>query len=142
MLKRSAPLLHGDLTERIIGVYHEAHHEFGDGFLEALCQRVMVIALQDAGLTVRQDMKFEVKFRGHSIGTFVPDLVVNELVLVEIKSVPSLEPRHVAQAINYLRASTLEVALLLNFGPKREVERLIFTNDRKQMPGPPPSQTV
>jgi GxxExxY protein len=127
-------LLHADLTHRIIGVYHDAHHEFGDGYLEKLCVRVMVIALQEAGLEVSCEVPFDVFFRGRHVGSFEADIVVNGLVLVEVKSCPHLEPRHRAQVINYLRASTLEVALLLNFGPKREFERIVYTNERKKLP--------
>ena len=131
MRKTSRPLLHGDLTERIIGIYHEVHHELGHGYLEEVCQKAMAIALRDAGLEVRDDLRLDVHFRGHLIGSFRPDLVVNSLVLVELKSCPALEQRHRAQTINYLRASLLEVALLFNFGPKRDFDRFIYTNERK-----------
>ena len=140
MLKATTTLLHGALTQRIIGVYHDAHYEFGDGFLEKLCQRVMVIALLDAGLKVTEGMPFDVHFRGHRIGRFFADIVVNDLVLVEVKSCPSLEPRHRAQVINYLRASTLEVGLLLNFGPKRDIDRLVYANERKKTSAGLPEQ--
>ena len=131
MQKTPSRLLHGDLTERIIGVYHDAYHEFGDGFLEKVCQRVMVIALTEAGLDVAEGVRFDVHFRGQCVGQFFPDLVVNGVVLVEVKSCPGLEPRHKAQVINYLRASPLEVGLLLNFGPKREIDRIVYANERK-----------
>ena len=123
--------LHWDLTEQIIGVYHRAHYEFGDGFLEKLCQRVMVIALREAGLAIEEQVPLAVTFRGHTVGSFFRDIVVNGLVLVEVKSGARLEPRHRAQVMNYLRASSLEVALLLNFGPTREYQRILYTNDRK-----------
>jgi GxxExxY protein len=129
-----AHLLHGDVTDRIIAVYHDAHYEFGFGFLENLCQRVMVTSLEAAGLRVTEKPRFEVHFRGQCIGEFFPDIIVNDVVLVEVKSCAALEPRHRAQVINYLRASKIEVGLLLNFGPKREFERIVFTNDRKHRP--------
>lgn len=132
MANTPTTVLHRDLTERIIGIYHDAHYEFGTGFLEKLCQRVMVIALTDAGLRVTEGHPFKVHFRGHVIGQIFTDIVVNEVVLVEVKSCPALEPRHRAQVINYLRASDLEVGLLLNFGPRREIERLVFSNERKE----------
>ncbi len=131
MQKTSHKLIHWDLTERIIGVYHDAYHEFGGGFLEKVCHRVMVLALTEAGLEVTEGMRFDVHFRGHCVGQFFPDIVVNSLVLVEVKSCPGLEPRHKAQVINYLRASPLEVGLLLNFGPKREIDSLVYANERK-----------
>jgi GxxExxY protein len=123
--------LHWELTDKIIGVYHQAHYEFGVGFLERLCQRVMVIALRDAGLSVEEQVPVVITFRGRTIGECVFDIVVNGVVLVEVKAGARLEPRHRAQVMNYLRASTLEVGLLFNFGPTREFDRLIYTNDRK-----------
>ena len=131
-MRAPSHLLHGEITDRIIAVYHEAHYQFGHGFLERLCQRVMVIALTASGLRVTEEPRFEVHFRGQCIGEFFPDIIVDDVVLVEVKSCAALEPRHRAQVINYLRASTIEVGLLLNFGPKREFERMVFTNDRKQ----------
>ena len=133
------PLLHGDVTDAILAVYHQARHEFGHGFLEILCQRVMVIALRQAGLEVAQLVPCAVHFRGQKIGQLFFDIVVNGVVLIEVKSCPHLEPRHTAQVINYLRASELEVGLLLNFGPKAEFDRLIFSNARKNLAPDPPS---
>ena len=130
-------LLHHDLTQRIIGVYYDVYAELGHGFLERVCQQAMVIALRDAGLRVAERVPFPVMFRGELLGEFFADIVVNDLVLVEVKSCPALEPRHKAQVINYLRASPLEVGLLLNFGPKREIDRLVYGNERKQTPAAP-----
>jgi GxxExxY protein len=98
--------LHWDLTEKIIGAYHRAHYEFGSGFLEKLCQRVMVIALRDAGLSVEEQVPVLITFRGQVIGECVFDIVVNGLVLVEVKAGARLEPRHRAQVMNYLRAAS------------------------------------
>lgn len=122
MKKSSSGLLHGDLTKKIIGVFFDAHRDFGHGFLEKLCQRVMVIALRDAGLDVAEEIPFEVFFRGHKVGHLITDIVVNELVLLEVKSGGAIEPRHRAQVMNSLRASRLEVGLILNFGPKAEFD--------------------
>jgi GxxExxY protein len=124
-------LLHGDVTERIIGVYHDVHHELGSGFFEKICQAAMVIALRAAGLAVAEHVPYAVYFRGHLLGEFYADIVIEKLVLVEIKSKSALHPHDEAQALNYLRASPLEVALIMNFGPKREYLRRVLTNDRK-----------
>ena len=125
-------LLHHDLTEAIIGVYQDVYTELGHGFLERIYQQAMVIALGEAGLSVVERMPFPVLFRGQLLGEFFADIVVNGLVLVEIKAASALHPWHEAQAINYLRASPLEVALIMNFGPKREYWRRVLTNDRKR----------
>ena len=124
-------LLHHDLTQVIIGIYQNVYTELGHGFLERIYQQAMVIALKDAGLSVVERMPFPVFFRGQLLGEFFADIVVNGVVLVEIKAVSALLPWHEAQAINYLRASPLEVALIMNFGPKREYWRRVLTNDRK-----------
>ena len=128
-------LLHHDLTEVIIGIYQDVYTELGHGFLERIYQQAMVIALRDAGLSVVERMPFPVLFRGQLLGDFFADIVVNGVVLVEIKAGNALHPWHEAQAINYLRASTLEVALIMNFGPKREYWRRVLTNDRKAITG-------
>jgi GxxExxY protein len=126
------PLLHHDLTEQIIGVYYDVYGELGHGFLEKICHQALVIALREAGLRVVEQVPFKVSFRGRILGEFFADAVVNGLILVEVKAASSLHPWDEAQVLNYLRASPLEVALLLNFGPKREFRRRILTNDRKQ----------
>ena len=125
-------MLHHDLTERIIGVYYDVYAELGHGFLERICQRAFVMALREAGLEVVEHVPFAVTFRGCTLGEFFADVVVNGLVLVEVKAASNLHPWDEAQALNYLRASPLEVALLFNFGPKREYRRRILTNDRKK----------
>jgi GxxExxY protein len=125
-------LLHHDLTERIIGVYHDVYTELGYGFLERLYHRAMIIALTDSGLSVVQHAPFEVRFRGRLLGDFYPDIAVENRVLVEVKATSAIHVHDEAQALNYLRASPYEVALILNFGPRREFKRRVLTNDRKR----------
>jgi GxxExxY protein len=132
-------LLHRDITERIINVFYAVYDELGSGFLEKICQTAMVMALREAGLRVNERVSFEVLFRGQLLGIFVADIVVEGLVLIEIKSKSAMTPRDEAQTMNYLRASTLEVALLMNFGPKAEFRRRVFTNDRKAQRGAHPA---
>ena len=129
-------LLHQEITEQIIKIFFAVYSELGHGFMEKICQTAMVIALKEAGLTVEENVRFEVWFRGQMIGEFYADIVVNGVVLVEIKSSSLLHAWDEAQVLNYLRVSQIEVALLMNFGPKPEYRRRIFTNDRK-LPLPP-----
>jgi GxxExxY protein len=125
-------LLLQDLTAKVIGVYYDVYGELGQGFLESVCQTGMEIALRERGLSVVEHPTLEVNFRGQIIGDFVPDMVVDGCLIVEIKSCRSLQPAHEAQLINYLRVcSDIEVGLLFNFGPKPEYMRRILTNDRK-----------
>jgi GxxExxY protein len=131
-------LLHHELTERIIGVFYDVYNETGSGFLETVVQTALVIGLRQAGLTVIERTSFPVFFRGEIIGEFFPDIVVNGVVLVEVKSKSMLIGQDEAQAINYLRVSPLEVALILNFGQKPQVWRRVLSNERKRERGTPP----
>jgi GxxExxY protein len=93
----------------------------------------MVIALVEAGLSIESEVPTPVWFRQRLVGDFRADLIVNQAVLLELKSEKSLEPSHEAQTLNYLRATKIEVALLLNFGPKQKFVRLAFDNARKEI---------
>jgi GxxExxY protein len=123
---------HEEITERIIGVFYQVYNELGHGFLEAIYEEAMVVALSDAGLRVERQVPVPVCFRGRVIGDYKADLLVESKVLLELKAVRRLEPAHEAQTIHYLRATHIEVALLLNFGAQRaELRRLILDNERK-----------
>ena len=136
-------LLQEGVTEVIIKTFYEVYNELGYGFLEKVCRRAMVLALTEAGLSVQENVHFEVWFRGQLIGEFFADIVVNGIVLVEIKSNSMFHAWDDAQVLNYLRVSRVEVALLMNFGPKPEYRRRIFTNDRKStLPSPGPSDAT
>ena len=128
---------HKDVTQRIIGAYFEVYNELGYGFLEPVYQEAMSIALQSAGLHIEREFSLRANFRGQMIGLFKADFLVNSSVLLELKAVRELGPSHEAQVLNYLRAGTLEVALLLNFGPRAQIRRLAFSNERKgRLPEP------
>jgi GxxExxY protein len=128
------PLLHEALTKRVIDIFYDVYAELGHGFLEKVYQSAMVIALTEAGLSVDQKVPYEVWFRERLIGEFIVDIVVNACLLLELKAAAGLNSWDDAQALNYLRASPLEVALIMNFGPRPEYRRRIFTNDRKTPP--------
>ena len=122
-------LLHGNLTGAIIRCAFEVTNEIGSGFLESVYERAMMIALSDAGLSVQSQKPVKVLFRGKPVGDFYADLVVEEKVIVELKSVKALIPEHEAQTINYLNATDIEVGLLINFGkPKLEFRRFTRSN--------------
>ncbi len=124
---------YSDLTEKIIGVFYAVYNELGHGFLESVYQSSMAIALESVGLSVERELAIPVWFREIQVGAFRADLVVSGAVLLELKSCKTLEAAHDAQALNYLRAPPLEVALLLNFGPKPQIRRLAFSNERKKI---------
>ncbi|MFO0970010.1 MAG: GxxExxY protein [Gemmataceae bacterium] len=129
---------HEELTKRIIGIYYDVYNELGHGFLESVYQKALLIAFREAGINAEAKKKLRVYFRGQAVGDFEIDLIVEGMVLLETKGGKSLAPEHEAQILNYLRATTIEVGLLMNFGPKAEFRRFAFDNERKK--GLPPQR--
>jgi GxxExxY protein len=122
---------HKELTRKIIGVFFEVYNELGHGFLESVYQKSLGLALKSAGLNVCWPISIPVWFRGQQVGQFEGDMLVERTVLLELKAVRALDGSHQAQLLNYLRATDIEVGLLLNFGVRPEFKRLLFDNPRK-----------
>jgi GxxExxY protein len=125
-------LIHQGITEKIIGVFFDVYNELGYGFLESVYEQAMAIALQAAGLQVQRQVPVPVWFRGQQIGDFRCDLLVETKVLLELKAARTIEKAHEAQLLNYLKATDIEIGLLLNFGEKPQFRRLLFDNPRKR----------
>lgn len=123
---------HRDLTRRIIGVHYDVFNELGFGFPENVYHRAMVQVLKAAGLDAVNGVGLPVYFRGESVGEFVPDILVNRCVILELKAVESLWSEHESQLMHYLKFTEIEVGLLMNFGPQPVVRRMAFLNDRKR----------
>ncbi len=121
-------LKHYEITRSVIGSFYQVYKELGQGFLEAVYVEALSLVLRAEGMSVCREMPIKVHFRGHVIGRFRADIVVNGKVLLEVKALPRLEPIHGAQVLNYLRATALEVGLLLNFGRRPQFRRLRFDN--------------
>jgi GxxExxY protein len=126
---------HKDITDKVIGIFFEVYNELGHGFLESVYERSLEIALSSLDLTVRRQIQIPVWFRGKPVGDFTADMLVENCVLLELKAARSLDSAHQAQLLNYLRATEIEVGLLLNFGLRPEFKRLIFDNPRKSIRG-------
>lgn len=109
-------ILYKELTDNIIKLAIEVQKELGLGFLERVYENALIIALQDEGLVVEQQKQLDVYFRGHNVGIYVADLVVEEKIILEIKAVENISRPHYAQLINYLKASGMEVGYVINFG--------------------------
>jgi GxxExxY protein len=122
---------HAELTEQIIGVFYEVYNELGIGFLEKVYQEAMALVLRNKGVEVQCPVPVPVWFRGTKIGTYEADLIVAASVLVELKACKALDSSPEAQLLNYLRATEIEVGLLLNFGPRPQVRRFAFETERK-----------
>ena len=123
---------HKELTQKIIGVFYEVYNELGHGFLESVYEEAMLIALAETGLRTGQQVPTPVWFRGRMVGDFKADIFVEGAVILELKAARAIEPIHEAQLLNYLRATDIEVGLLLNFGIKPQFKRMAFDNDRKR----------
>jgi len=122
-----------EITDIILKCFYEVYNELGDGFLESVYENALYIVLTGYGLHIERQKDISVFFRGKNIGDFKADLIVNEKVIVELKAVRAIDPAHEAQLINYLKATNIEVGLLLNFGRKPAFKRFVYDNKRKNI---------
>ena len=117
---------YADITEKIIACAYKVHNELGYGFLENVYQNALMIELDNIFLSASKEVPVRVSYKGQTVGNYVVDIVVEDKVLLEIKSVASLHPAHEAQISNYLKATGIEVGLLINFGRSVEIKRRVF----------------
>ncbi len=122
---------HEVITEQIIKVFYQVYNELGHGFLERVYQNAFYLALKQSGLDVEAHRKIKVWFRGVEVGEYFADLIVNNLVIIELKAAETLVEEHDAQLINYLRGTDIEVGLLFNFGKKPAFRRKVYDNSLK-----------
>jgi GxxExxY protein len=122
---------HSELTEKIIGAFFRVYNQLGYGFAEKVYENALAIELRKQGLLVEQQKPISVYYDSLLVGEYFADIIVENVVILELKAVRQLVNDHVSQLINYLKATPIEVGLLLNFGPKAEHVRKVFDNDRK-----------
>ena len=122
---------HTDLTEKIIAAFFQVHRELSYGFSEKVYQNALAIVLEGLGLKVEQQKPLRVFFYGRVVGEYLADMVINDVVLLELKAASQLNDDHSAQLLNYLKATNIEVGLLLNFGPTAVFRRKVYDNERK-----------
>ena len=122
---------HSELSKRIIKVFYDVHTELGYGFSEKVYQKSYGIALREDGMKVDEQVPIKVYFRGQLVGEFFADMVVNDLILLELKSAESIIDEHEAQLLNYLKSTEIEVGYVLNFGKSATFKRKVFDNERK-----------
>lgn len=125
-------MLHEELTSEIIAAFYTVYNTMGYGFLEKVYENALIFELQKHGLDVKQQMPIQVYYEGQHVGEYFADLLIQDKIIVELKAAEEIIDAHQAQLVNYLKATNLEVGLVLNFGPKPEFKRKIFTNIRKQ----------
>jgi len=123
-------LKHRKLSRKIIRSFYDVYNELGTGFLELVYENSFYILLNKTGLDVEQQVPITVYFKGHEVGKYVADLIVEGKILIELKSVSSLLPQHEAQILNYLKATDINIGLLMNFGDEPEFKRYVFDQKR------------
>ena len=120
-------ILDSDLSQQVIGAFYSVYNELGYGFLEGIYENAMAIALQELGLRVERQVPWGVAFRGQIVGEYRTDLIVDQRLILEIKAGSGISPAHEAQLLNYLKVTGLQSGLVLNFGPKAEFRRKVFS---------------
>lgn len=122
---------HSDLSDKIIKVFYEIHNELGYGFSERVYQKALGIALRQIGLKVEEQLPIKIYFRGQEIGEYFADMVVNDVILIELKTVSQIVEEHEAQLLNYLKSTKIEVGYVMNFGKSAVFKRKVLDNERK-----------
>ncbi|MHC4353830.1 MAG: GxxExxY protein [Planctomycetota bacterium] len=119
-------LKHGELSSKIIAAAHSVHKELGQGFLEKVYKNALAIELREAGIECDLEVPMSVLYRGLVVGDYVADMVVEDKIIVEAKAVSELNSAHEVQLVNYLKATGVQVGLLINFGRSVQVKRRVF----------------
>jgi len=120
---------HSDITDQIIKAFFTVYNSLGYGFLEKVYENAMLIELDKIGIEARSQVPVKVLYEGKEVGNYYADLLVEKMVIVELKSSEDLCEEHEAQLLNYLRATDVEVGLLLNFGKTAQIKRKVFNNE-------------
>lgn len=131
----TSKFLYKALGNQILRVFYDVYNELGQGFLESVYQNAMAIALRDAGLFIESQCPIPVYFREQLVGDFRADIVVEKKVILELKTGKAIDKSCEAQIMNYLRATKIQVGYVLNFGPEPTFKRLVYSNERKKLPG-------
>ena len=125
--------LHQDISDKIIKAFYNVFNTLGYGFLEKVYEKAMLIELRKLGLQAQNQFPIKVYYESELIGEYFADIIVEQKVIIELKAHENLCPEHEAQLLNYLKATEIELGLLLNFGKEPQIKRKIFTNDRKRI---------
>jgi len=126
-------LIHSEITSRIIKSFYQVYNTLGYGFLEKVYENALILELREKGLKVEQQKQINVYYHGNLVGEYFADLIVENCVIIELKAKESISEANITQLINYLKATEIEVGLLLNFGQKPDYKRKVFSNQRKNL---------
>jgi GxxExxY protein len=123
-----------ELTGKIIGAFYTVYNTLGPGFLEKVYENALALELRNQGLRAEQQKRVQVFYDKQLVGDYFADIIVEDVIVLELKAAETIAPEHEAQLINYLKGTEIEVGLLLNFGPKAQFVRRVFSNERKNLP--------
>ncbi|MGI8467441.1 MAG: GxxExxY protein [Pyrinomonadaceae bacterium] len=126
---------HSETAGKIIKAFYKIYNTPGYGFLEKVYENALASELEQTGLKIFQQQPIKVFYNDREVGEYFADLVVEDCVIVELKAIEKLAEIHEAQLLNYLKATKIEIGLLLNFGSKAEYRRKVFDNNRKNLKG-------
>jgi GxxExxY protein len=126
-------LLHKHITDKILRAFYNVYNTLGPGFLEKVYENALAIEMRGMGLRVAQQQPLKVYYHGQLVGDYKADLIVEGFVILELKVADALHEVFDAQLMNYLKATEIEVGMILNFGPEPKFKRLVWTNDRKRL---------
>ncbi len=121
-------LIHEELSDKILGAFYEVYHHLGFGFLEKVYQNAMFLELNARGLEVVAQQRCAVFYKNREVGEFFSDIIVNQTIILELKACDTIAKEHISQLQNYLKASDIELGFILNFGPKPQFFRKVFSN--------------
>ena len=127
--------LHQELTAEIIRMFYIVYNKLGYGFLEKVYEKALKFELEKAGLLVRRQTPINVYYETELVGEYFADLLIENKIIIELKAAEAICEEHELQLINYLKATDIEVGLLLNFGKKPEVKRKVFSNNNLRKSG-------
>ena len=128
-------MLYESITDIILRAFYDVYHELGYGFLENVYQNALYKELKHRGLKCEAQKKIEVLYKGEVVGLYYSDLFVEDIIILELKAEAEIHSAHESQLMNYLKATGIEVGLILNFGPKPTFKRKVFSN-RKEIESP------
>jgi GxxExxY protein len=128
----NAKYLHSETTDVIISAFYKVYNTLGFGFQERVYENALVIELQNRGIQCTKQQRIIVYYEGQVVGDYFADIIVADKIILELKATDGIQDAHVKQLMNYLRATTFEVGLVLNFGPEPEIKKRLFTNDYKK----------
>jgi len=126
-LNKDSNFLYKELSEKIIGAFYAVYDEMGYGFLEKVYELALVKELELRNIPAENQVTIKINYKSEYLCDYVPDTIVDRKIILELKAAESLANIHTAQLLNYLKATDFKVGLLLNFGPKPEFKRFVFT---------------